>query len=807
MIKFLKKLGKLNKKNNKGMSIVTVIVAIGFVIILVNILLLTSAINFKMRNVNVKAKDSFYSAEAVLDEISIGLQLLVSDSLSNAYTNVLTTYNDPDLSSDAKNELVKAEFYESIEDAIAVDTTHYICMPVADGAPNEGLYGFLKSSTRWNLGPDASSAEDDYGAFIRSKANTDDGTYYTGEMKMTNTDGIVLKDLIVYYKDPNGFVSAVKTDIHILYPDFAFDTLLVPSISSYSFITDTALVKDKPVANRNAADNTVISGDSFAYRMDITGTKLDFKMSGSGMDTHVVAEGITLKNAGITTYDRTTLWADDIVAQGSTVTLAGYTYIQDDLNLKGQNTDLTMTGYYTGYGNSTTASQKSSAILVNGTDTVIDLSAAKRVSLAGRAFVSTTNSNAKNKIKAEADATTFDVYLGESIAAKADQLCYLVPAECIGVDANNNSLFNKNPLTNAEYNTIVAAGSGYTEIALNKPVAKLGNAGNTLGEFIKTDLSGKAEAQKVFVRTKDGSDRLVYYYMKFKDEEAANLYFSKYYGWNKESVDNYMDIYLKSIKMPDSSSAALKISVAGNVMEDTVEDGETVRNIGGYLKTNDGTGMTLEETLQDDFESYSEQFEGYCTKLTPELSSLQGVVFRGEQKTTTDISALSDTERDDADYADNHALFRNLVNEEVLADMKGTYEGTYKSDSIKAIITDSNVNSSVISDDVHLIVTTKDVDLTGLSSFEGLIIAKGKITLPSGNNFEMKANKNLVDACMMLKDIDEVYAVADVFTDMDNVRFDSKKKENKSSKVTESGDVVVSDLIVFENWTKEVEIN
>ena len=72
-------------KDNGGMSIVTVIVAIGMVLLMVNILLLTSTVNFKMRNMNVYSKDSFYSAEQVLDEIEVGLQQLVSDGLSQAY--------------------------------------------------------------------------------------------------------------------------------------------------------------------------------------------------------------------------------------------------------------------------------------------------------------------------------------------------------------------------------------------------------------------------------------------------------------------------------------------------------------------------------------------------------------------------------------------------------------------------------------------------------------------------------------------------------------------------------------------------
>src|SRR5574344_1588876 len=81
-------------RNNKGMSLVTVIITIGFVSILVSILLMVSMINFKMKKINANAKDSFYSAEQVLDEINLGLQKDISDALSSAYTDILVKYND-----------------------------------------------------------------------------------------------------------------------------------------------------------------------------------------------------------------------------------------------------------------------------------------------------------------------------------------------------------------------------------------------------------------------------------------------------------------------------------------------------------------------------------------------------------------------------------------------------------------------------------------------------------------------------------------------------------------------------------------
>ena len=92
---------KLHAFNNRGASLITVIITIGFVAILISILMMTSLINFKMKRVNAYAKDTFYSAEQVLDEINIGLQRYISDSLSSAYVDVMENYTDYD--SEKKN--------------------------------------------------------------------------------------------------------------------------------------------------------------------------------------------------------------------------------------------------------------------------------------------------------------------------------------------------------------------------------------------------------------------------------------------------------------------------------------------------------------------------------------------------------------------------------------------------------------------------------------------------------------------------------------------------------------------------------
>ena len=57
------------KTDNKGSALVVVIIAMAFIGILASVLMYMSLLNYQMKVNNLKAKDNFYSAETVLDEI------------------------------------------------------------------------------------------------------------------------------------------------------------------------------------------------------------------------------------------------------------------------------------------------------------------------------------------------------------------------------------------------------------------------------------------------------------------------------------------------------------------------------------------------------------------------------------------------------------------------------------------------------------------------------------------------------------------------------------------------------------------
>ena len=80
-------------KDNRGFSLINVIIAVAFIGIMGMLVLYLALHNFSMKVSGIKGKDSFYTAEQALEEIRLGLQQDVGDAMSRAYIKVMETYN------------------------------------------------------------------------------------------------------------------------------------------------------------------------------------------------------------------------------------------------------------------------------------------------------------------------------------------------------------------------------------------------------------------------------------------------------------------------------------------------------------------------------------------------------------------------------------------------------------------------------------------------------------------------------------------------------------------------------------------
>ena len=737
------------KLNNKGASLITVIITIGFIAILAGTVMMTSLVNFKMKRVNVYAKDTFYSAEQVLDEINIGLQRYVSDSMSAAYMEVMQNYSQ--YSVERKRMVMQTNYYENLWEKLEADGSGHKRYKISV------LEGFLKDSTKW---PE-DAGDDGYGAIVRAVKS--DGTLTMEGTMETYDTGIVLKGLRVYYKDSKGFVSVIETDVRLTYPelDFAATTAL-PDIASHVIIADKGMTI-------NGNSTLAMEGNFYADSISYVGTDQASRkpITHTGDGRIVIKHDLYLKNADFSNEETGSLWAEGIETSGSTLTLLGETLMADDLNVNGDMSIIKLAGVYNGFGNSIDDPESSSAILINGTNSTLDLSGIEKITLAGHAYVGTKREVAEGAPINEGESSDY-VYTGESIAVKSNQLMYLIPPECIGVDnTTGESLYRKNPLTADEYDSIQS--QDYTEVSLDVEIAKLNS---TLTDYI-TKVNGVAQPEKVFVPTTGGRP-LVYYYMKFPNEEVANRYFSLYYNSNKETYDRYIKTYIKELTFPTTATVT-RIKLAANGVYGDETEGFTM-----LPQTVDGASTQLADNQQ----RYQEKFTALCTKLTDNYLELTNV--------------------HEAAGKDKQVVFDNLVDEDKLKAYIQAGGGTttlrINGDFGDVILT---TEPTLLLDptncqDVHLVISTGDVTVD-VSKFDGTIFADGSITV-TGDVQELKTNNEAVGA--MLRYYQEMNGqnvmVAQTLRDGTEFVFAIEDVED-----TEETIKSLADLIIYENWKKE----
>lgn len=746
------------KLNNKGASLITVIITIGFIAILAGTIMMTSLVNFKMKRVNVHAKDTFYSAEQVLDEINIGLQRYISDSLSVAYIDVMQNYSQ--YSVEQKRMKMQTNYYENMWERLEVAGTAHKQYNVAV------LEGFLKETTKWR-GDD----DDGYGAIVGVLGWDESGEeklFKQGDMETYDT-GIVLKDLRVYYKDSKGFVSIIETDIRLTYPelDFAATTEL-PDLASHVIIADAGM-------ELNGNNDLAMEGNFYADFVSSEGTLQNERkeITHTGDGRIVIKHDMYLKNASFTSEEEASLWAEGIETNGASLTLTGETMLADDLNVNGDESVITLAGIYNGFGSSIKDSDNSSAILINGTNSSLDLSGIERITLAGHAYVGT-KKNVAPEDEAEQGKSSDNVFTGESIAVKSNQLMYLIPPECIGVDnTTGESLVCKNPLTSGEYQTIQNAiqsdPSRYTEVSLDVEVKKLDS---TLTDYI-AKVNGVAKPEVVFVPTNSDNGPLVYYYMKFDNEESANRYFALYYNRNKETYDNYLKTYVEFIKFP-ASATATRIKMAANGIYGDETDGYSL-----LPQTVDGASTQL----ADNQLRSEEKFKALCTKLTDNYLELADAPLPPDK--TTQI------------------LFENLVDEAALDAFidasSSTGELRMTGEYGDVVLTKSDFVISEWDADVHLVIAKGDVTID-IADFEGTVFANGKVTVTGNKAQSLKTDAEAIKTILRYsQEMDgKNVMVAQVLRAGKEFVFVAEDALDAEDATTS-----MADLIVYENWKKE----
>ncbi|MEG0962304.1 MAG: hypothetical protein RSF88_05520 [Lachnospiraceae bacterium] len=785
MITYLHPLRARNK-NNKGSSIVTVIVAMSLVCLLVSMILSLTMMNYQMKATDLQAKNSFYSAEAALEEINAGLQEEVSLAFAHAYGKVMQSYASTKESQ--RKSVFQTAYIEKLRgDLKDTDQSQYSL---------SNLETYL-DKTKWDVTKGC-------GAKVSSVAN--------GNAMNITTKGVTLKNLLVTYIDPKGLTSQIQTDLVLNFPTMDFNQNSgMPDLLNYTLIANHQLVT-------NGGLSTIIGS---AY-LGKAGAQLKTGITFQSMEPEEDKKGMLITNSGINITNGANVimnnmetWAEDILVDSSDLTIKGTTHLKNDLMITNSQkvqskNKIKIEGEYFGYGNIETALQASSlnneipniqnhpsayssSIIVNGTNASVDLSGLQRMILAGNSYVGASTTDFNNPVTSQKNT---DVMMGESLSVKRNQSAYLVPADCIAPKAESGG---RNPMPAQQYQKLIQEleimnqqGSKEELVDLSGVVStKLGASLSSLG------VSGW---QVVCYPVSMGgvSTSMVYVFMNFDqtvegvkvpNEKAANDFFQTYYGKaaNLQKLQTGLDIYTDSIKLPASiqkDSENSKFYYNGNIV---VNNKSEDKFYPGNLST--ASGEELAEIKEMQINS-QDSFYALGKKLVKEYNQLT-----------------------DSEKAENQDVYGNLVKSFDSTNLDMHVNGkkifiSNESDPVGAILIKDNLyeiksniikgkDSNGIAKDAKLRVVIATGDVKVSCDFEGLIIAKGDILLENADAKQIKANPIDTTKALLAANDKGIRAFDYLIGAQEYVIGGITQGAGTNSNVK------ISELITYENWSKQ----
>lgn len=795
---------KKRDKSNGGYSLFSVILAISFVAMLLLAAMYLSLVNFRMRQTELKTKDSFYSAEQALEEIRTGLQQIEGDSLANAYIRVLESYSITNTTNtvEERNTKFKELFLENVVTTV-VDPIKDTSSLTFNYYDLDLLKGFVKTNRLKE------------GETLTVKA-------VPGEQLLTGSmdNGVLLRGIQVTFVDARGRTSVIRSDIRLGVPAVNFvQASDLPDLLNMTLIAEdglTALGKSTIQGSLYAGTGTDKEpGAAFGIYVQPSG---ELTMSGEQIVTNGTVYADTLSK--LVCKENSSLWARNVYVKSSDVSLLGKTYLSDDLTIDtavgnraaegdeayiGGNT-VKLGGEFYGYGSAdtyagnqasaqltdlykdTSKADKESAVLINGKNTTLDMSGLTKLMLVGKSYI--------HSDKKEGESTFKDLSMGESLTVKNNQLAYLVPSQCLFTGEQNYS----NPMSFDTYKnglasigTADSSGKAITEYNLEVPLQKLN--GKTLKSMGVTDVS------KLFVQ----ESSMVYYYMAFDNTQSAAKFFQEYYGDAvlKEQLDQYASFYLNKdngIKLgkPDSY---LRYVTKGNTF--SYADGEGTVTKPQY---SDDSG-----TLEQEQKNYQDVYYALNKKMVNNYDSLK----------------VHDSGRDEADkdsYVFGNMIDLSTMNNFIAANSSnGIYEFTGKSTASRALIVDNQssdfggtdkvfeVDASMGeggTNPVSILICNGPVVVKSDVKYKGVILTNSTLTLENGANILSDSDSvSKVFQNNRNKDGNSTPMIGEKNASPMNFFWDSSQYLLSSSGSGGNVDDVkdafnLSKLITYENWEK-----
>jgi len=568
--------GKFNikKLNNSGSTLTMTLLAMAFVSLLASTLLAAAIGNIVMKRIDNSSKETFYTAESVLDEIKVGVGKDSMVAMADAYEEVLSSLIVTDGTVDYM--LSNEEANEKLQELFMVGVTEKLTNGNVDFKSITTMYEDTTDITKQNVEAYLETYIAKEELKFADVKDIESVTFIKDYNGIKNE--IIINNVVIDYKAEKAtdtYFANVTVDLDIAYPNMMVDfsaTKRLKEFKNYAFIADGNINVASSTQNANATINASIyaggdilitSGSSGIGSLTVGpnyfsgGTTSDVV---AGNNIVLMGSSETYGNKAKMSLSNSRLWCTNLnlaknetvlkqdITAGAELTIGSdcSSFIADDLNVSGKNSLVNVGGEYYGYrydGNAgTDLHTMSSAIIIDGAGSIVNLggdaTSLSKLVIGGHSYISY-----------EVDGV--DSYMtGESLSFTGNQELYLVPAKYIAVGREKSVA---NPMPKSVWEKLVE------EAAVPENNIKLVDmTGFFAFDEGLLDATNPYEIRNVDDRT--------YVYFNFKDKDSAAKFIAGVLDGKDSELADKLDDYANALLSEDvTTSGAVKVTNGGSI--------------------------------------------------------------------------------------------------------------------------------------------------------------------------------------------------------------------------------------------------
>ncbi len=753
-------------RNNKGASLVLVLIAMLFVGIIGGIVLTLTVGNSKSTKATIDTSENFYTSESALDDFQMFIKKIATSAATQAYAETLedATITEANFAYHFKKQFYNVmkentdavlNMYAEVEGTKTSLNADFIKNQISAGRAD--TISIKIGGIEWNYDP----------------AESEDAN-------LENSDPVKLKSVEISLKDESGYESKVTADVTIRVNlpktewedtsgDFTYDidhyvmiagdsinpgdNLMAGDITGSVYTYGDLNIRTKtPTTYQSSvlpsdrvdfkSDSIIVGGDiNVNGRMsiapiadtDVSEIREKPEKSESGADEkRNLGVEVWCENLKVSGPDSEVAIAKGENPEKEDEYLTSDIYFRKNLELNGKNAKFTATcdrlyGYsglnaeasYTG-----SANLLSSAIILNGLGASLDLTGVDDLRVAGTAYTALPSLDGVDSLYNYYNGTgsepaNLSYYTqGESITYRALQALYLIPGDFIkGI--------GHNPMKKSEFDAI---SESYIDMDAAKDyVGEKGKSGYLLGSTVY-----KAHT----VRYMSGADSsYVYLFWNFASTDDAVTYFNRITASKKKYeglVGKQLDILgnnTGSIKLPAES----KVSTKGNAI---VYDsgfstiGSKSVSISQYDDKYKGMKSELNDSVKLEGNLIDTMFDGKF-----DGTHLANKSFSKELPFGV-LSSFYDANGNAVSYKEYNVATATRYYLITGPNVQLGSIGTSHDGEEKVWNKVTSISGASLTDFTYIIITPGDVDIQMTGNFRGMIIAGGTITVAEGLNME-----------------------------------------------------------------------